>query len=151
MTDGIHHSSVEEQLAQHGELYTTTSGDSMKPLFRTHGCTVKLVVPQRAIKRDDVVLWRSGGVKYLLHRVVRVTDDDMVITRGDNRRQDDPPVARGEILAVLDGYYKKEKFVPVTARRYRLYVRLWGRPNVLRNIYLWLRDGVKRICGREVR
>ncbi len=148
MTDGMTHSSVEEQLALHREVYTTTSGDSMKPLFRTHGCTVKLVAYTGDAARDDVILWRDASGKYLLHRVIRVTEDGY-ITRGDNRRRDDPPVLRRQVYAVLDGYYRGERFVPLTARRYRLYVRLWGRPNAVRAAYLWVRDGVKRLLGRD--
>ncbi len=148
MTDGVTRSSIEEQLALTGEIYTTTSGSSMKPLFRTHGCTVKLVRYTGEAKRDDVLLWRDTGGKYLLHRVVRVTEEGY-ITCGDNRRTLDPPVAREQVLAVLAGYYRGERFVPLTARRYRLYVCLWGRRNLLRTACLALRDGVKRMLGRR--
>ncbi len=142
------HSSVEEQLAEQGVVYTTTSGDSMRPLFHHHGCTVKLIAYTGNAKRGDVILWRDGSGKYLLHRVVRVTENGY-ITRGDNRRREDPPVGHAQVMAVLDGYYKKERFTSVSSRRYRAYVVTWGRPNFLRNIVHWLRDIARRMVGRQ--
>ncbi len=148
MTFDVTHSSMEEQLALHGEHYATTVGYSMKPLFRNHGQTVKLVKYAGSAKRDDVIMWRDHTGKYLLHRVVRVTPDGYV-TRGDNHRHDDPPVTHDRVVAVLVGYYKKEKYIPVTARRYRMYVRMWGRPNFLRTAWQWLRDLARRCLGKK--
>ncbi len=141
-------STIEEQLSLHGEHYATTWGDSMKPLFRTRGCTVKLIPYRGDAKRDDVVLWREPTGKYLLHRVVRVTEKGLV-TRGDNRRLDDPEIPHDWVIAVLAGYYRKEKFVPLTSRRYRAYVRLWGRPNFIRAVWQRTRDLARRCVGRQ--
>ncbi len=146
MTGSVTYSSVEEQLALRGEVYTTTTGNSMRPLFRTHGCAVRLVAYTGEAKRDDVILWRDASGKYLLHRVVKVTPEGY-ITRGDNRIKNDPPILHEQVKAVLAGYYRGEKYVPVTARRYRLYVWTWGRPNWLRAICLRVRTGLKRLFG----
>ncbi len=145
------HSTIEEQLALHGEHYATTVGFSMKPLFRTRGQVVKLLPYRGDIKLYDVILWRDATGKYVLHRVVKITDGGY-ITRGDNHRKDDPEVARDGVIAVMDGYYKKEnKFISRTSRRYRAYVRLWGRPNFFRTSILWLRDLARRCLGRKPR
>ncbi len=147
MTDVVH-SSIEEQLVLRGELLSTTTGDSMKPLFHTHGCTVKLVAYEGSAARDDVILWQDASGKYLLHRVVGVTEEGY-LTRGDNRRRNDPPVSRDRVRATLAGYYRKETFVPLTARRYRIYVALWGRPNFVRSAILWARDLARRFIGKQ--
>ncbi len=148
MNEKIFHSSIEEQLALHGVVYTTTEGDSMKPLFHTHGCTVKLVAYEGDAKCFDVILWRDACGKYLLHRVVAVTEDGY-ITRGDNRRHNDPPITEAQVVARLEGYYKGETFVPLTSRRYRMYVATWGRPNPVRGAWLLTRDLVRRMLGRK--
>ncbi len=148
MTDGVILSSVREQLDLVGVVYTTTEGDSMRPLFHTHGGTVRLVKYAGGAKRDDVILWQDASGKYLLHRVVRVTDVGY-ITRGDNRRRNDPAVAEAQVAAVLDGYYKGERFVSVASCRYRMYVATWGRPNPVRAVILWLRDLARRALGKK--
>lgn len=139
---------IEEELARHGVHYSTTVGDSMAPMLRQRRNTVVLRTPKGRAKRYDVILFLRPDGRYVLHRVIRVTEDGY-ITRGDNRRQNDAPVPEEQLLAVMDGYYKKKKYISPTSLRYRIYVALWGRPNFLRYLYHSARDLARRILGKR--
>ena len=139
---------IEEELAAHGVHYSTTVGDSMAPMLCHHRNTVVLRTPKGRAKLYDVILFHRPDGRYVLHRVIRVTEEGY-ITRGDNRRKNDAPVPEEQLLAVLDGYYKKKKLISSTSRRYRLYVALWGRPNLIRLSYQVLRDVVRRLVGKR--
>lgn len=145
MTDRPLH--LEAALKENGVLYYTTVGDSMAPLLRTHRNTVVLRTPTEEVKRGDVILFHRPGGAYVLHRVIRVTNEGYE-TRGDNRRHSDRFVPKDCLLAVMDGYYKKKRFISPTRFSYRLYVRVWGMPNPLRRLCLFTRDALRRLVGK---
>lgn len=75
-------------------------GTSMFPAIRPGD---RLVVAPCAdtLRRNDVALVVAGG-KLVAHRVVRVRNDGgTVVTRGDNRNAEDPPVGVGSVLGVV--------------------------------------------------
>ena len=65
--------------------------------------------PNGDIKTNDVVLYKRDNQQYLLHRVVRV-EKSFYITRGDNRYINEK-VYKGQIIGVLSGFYKGDKFI----------------------------------------
>lgn len=138
------HSTIEEELSQHGVYYATTEGDSMEPLFHTHKSVVCFRPKTRRLLRFEVPLVRREDGHCVMHRIVRVTPEGYIM-RGDNRRIDDPFVPESEVIGVMDGYYRGEKFVPVTALRYRAYVFFWGRPNPIKTLWLLLQGGCRRL------
>lgn len=142
------HTTPAEELALHGTLCTTTSGDSMAPLFRTHRSMVSLHTPQGRAKRRDVILFHRPDGRYVMHRVVRVTEDGY-ITRGDNRRRNDAPVPEEQLLAVMDGYRRGKRFITTDRLGYRLYVFFWGMPNPLKFLLFNLRDFLRLLVGRQ--
>lgn len=141
-------STIEEELVAHGVHYATTEGDSMEPLFHTHQSVVCFRPYTGRLKRLDVPLVRREDGHCVLHRIVKVRKDGY-ITRGDNRRGDDPFVPEQEVIAVMDGYYVGEKYVPTTAFRYRAYVFFWGRPNLIKSCYLLFQSAVRHLAKRR--
>ena len=133
-----------------GVLYFTTVGDSMAPLLKTRRNTVVLRTPKKEVKRGDVILFHRPEGAYVLHRVIRITDEGYE-TRGDNRRHSDLFVPKDCLLAVMDGYYKKKKFISPTRFSYRLYVRVWGMPNPLKTLCLFIRDTLLRLVGKPMK
>lgn len=117
-------SSFEEILARDGRLVYTNVGDSMEPLIR-QGRDLLVIERRRGrLRKYDVPLYRRDSGQYVLHRVLRVREDDYVLC-GDNRWSREYGVTDRHILGVLTAVIRDGKELPVTDRRYRLYVHLW--------------------------
>lgn len=117
-------SSFEEILARDGRLVYTNVGDSMEPLIR-QGRDLLVIERRRGrLRKYDVPLYRRDSGQYVLHRVLRVREDDYVLC-GDNRWSREYGVTDKQILGVLTAVIRDGKELAVTDRRYRLYVHLW--------------------------
>ena len=114
---------VEEQLLKYGSYATNTVGVSMKPLFKTKRDVVIIKKPDGELKKYDVALYPRGD-KYVLHRVIKVRDDDYVI-RGDNTFALEH-IAKERIIGVLTEFNRKGKHHSVTDFSFRVYSRVWN-------------------------
>ena len=116
--------SFEEILEKEGRLVYSSVGDSMLPLIRQGRDLLVIERPDGRLKKYDVPLYRRDSGQYVLHRVLKVRENDYVIC-GDNRWAKEYGVTDRQILGVLTAVIRDGKELPVTDRRYRLYVRLW--------------------------
>lgn len=136
---------IEEELAEQGVYYGTTTGDSMEPLLHHRRQTIVLKPLDGArAEKDDVILVKREDGHYVLHRVVRVLPGGGYITRGDNRLHRDLPVPEEQVLARFDGYYHGTDFVPVNSARYRAYLLFWVK-NPCRFAFLAARAAAHRV------
>ncbi len=117
-------SSIEEILADEGRLVYSNVGDSMLPLIRQGRDLVVIERVSGRLKKYDVPLYRRDGGQYVLHRVLKVRQDDYVLC-GDNRWRRETGVTDRHVRGVLTAVVRDGKELPVTDRRYRLYVHLW--------------------------
>ena len=115
---------IEAELDKHGTYASTTSGVSMEPLFRTRRDMVIIAKPEGELKKYDVALYRDRRGKYILHRVIRVKENEYII-RGDNTYKPEH-IAKTRIIGVLTGFNRKGKSYSVTDRSYRAYARIWN-------------------------
>ena len=114
----------EDILAQEGQLIYTSVGNSMRPLIR-QGRDLLVIEPTwDRLKRLDVPLYKRDSGQYVLHRVLRVRENDYVIC-GDNRWHRETGITDQNIIGVLTAIIRDGKKLPVTDWRYRLYVHLW--------------------------
>lgn len=98
-----------------GELWVTGSGQSMHPTVRN--ADLVLVAPLRgSVRRDDVVLVPLGP-RLMLHRVALI-EENRVVTRGDARERNDPPIPRTEVIALAIAVRRDQRVTPLglTAR-----------------------------------
>ena len=117
-------SSFEEILARDGRLVYTNVGDSMWPLIREGRDLLVIERPNRRLKRYDVPLYRRDSGQYVLHRVLKVRENDYVLC-GDNRWHRETGITDRHILGVLTAVIRDRKQLSITDWRYRLYVHLW--------------------------
>ena len=117
-------SSFEEILADEGRLVYSNVGDSMLPLIRQGRDLVVIERPTGRLKKYDVPLYRRDGGQYVLHRVLKVRQNDYVLC-GDNRWRRETGITDGHVRGVLTAVVRDGKELPVTDWRYRLYVHLW--------------------------
>ncbi len=136
---------IEEVLEKQGLYVCTTSGVSMRPLFRHRQDTIVIRPVAGRLSRYDVPLYRRGK-EYVLHRIVKVLPDSYVIC-GDNCEQLEYGITDAQIVGVLTEFYRGERHVTVANPWYRLYARLWCGCFPLR--MLWRRG--KRLAARAFR
>ena len=117
-------STFEGQLRETGKLIYTNKGDSMMPLIRQDKDLLVIVPAQGRLKKYDVPLYRRDDGKYVLHRILKVREQDYVIC-GDNRWTKEYGISDRHIIGVLSAVVRNGREVPVTDWRYRLYVHLW--------------------------
>ena len=115
---------IEDELDLHGVYASTTSGVSMQPLFKTHRDVVIIAKPTGELKKYDVALYRSPAGKYILHRVVKVLDDEYLI-RGDNTYVIEH-ISKDRIIGVLVEFNRKGKRQKCTDKSYMAYSRFWN-------------------------
>ena len=117
----------EEMLRTHGfDLCSPVSG-SMRPMVRPQRDSLVFALPKGRLRKYDVALYRLDGVT-VMHRVIGLRGDGYVI-RGDNAREKEL-VREEQIIGVMTGFYRDERFIPADDRRYRLFARLivWAHP-----------------------
>ncbi len=119
--------SVEEYLDKNGELTYSNVGRSMLPLLREGKdlFTVRKKGTERCAA-GDVVLYRNGTDRFILHRIIKVRKDDYIIL-GDNSIKKEYGIKDTDIIGVMTGYFRSGKSHTVDEPGYRLYsfVRLY--------------------------
>ena len=114
----------EEILERDGKLVYTNVGDSMRPLIRQDRDLIIIEKPQGRLNKYDVPLYRRDSGQYVLHRILKVRSDDYVIC-GDNRWKKEYGITDRHIIGVLTAVVRDGREIPVTDRKYRLYVHMW--------------------------
>ena len=129
----------EKLLKRDGKVITHVVGNSMRPLLYDRESIVVVEDAERVLpRRGDVVLYKIGGT-YILHRVLRVKQEEY-LTRGDNTWTLEY-VPKTALLATMTGFcrHPEDRLVPREDAVYRLY-RL-ALPGIRR----------ARLCGGKIR
>jgi hypothetical protein len=134
----------EEEIQRHGKLIYTNVGDSMMPLLRQKRDLLIIEKPTGRLKKYDVPLYKRDSGQYVLHRILKVRKDDYVIC-GDNRWQREYGITDRHIIGVMTAVVRDGVEIPVTDRRYRIYVHLWCDLFCIRAMILWAKALPHRI------
>lgn len=129
-------SSFEEILDRDGKLIYKTKGTSMRPMLRENRDLVVIAVPDRPVKKYDVVLYKRNNA-YVLHRVLRVNESEYLI-RGDNTYSMEK-VPRAAVLGILTEFKRNGKTYSVNNTGYRYYARIWHAIYPLRRLAIRVR------------
>lgn len=114
----------EDYIEQEGKLIYKNVGTSMMPLIRQGQDLMVIEKPQGRLKKYDVPLYKRDSGQYVLHRILKVRENDYVIC-GDHCYRKEYGITDRHIIGVLTAVIRDGKEIPVTDRRYRMYVRLW--------------------------
>lgn len=112
----------QEIIDAYGHCIFSPVGKSMLPLIKEGIDTVKLVKMSHPLKKYDVILYQRADGHYILHRIVSVHDQGLDLM-GDNQWTIEKNVQLSQVIAILEGVYHKEKYIPVSSLSYRLYVK----------------------------
>lgn len=115
---------LEEIIERDGRLVYTNVGDSMRPLIRQDRDILIIEKQRGRLKKYDVPLYRRDNGQYVLHRILKVRQNDYVIC-GDNRYGRKYGITDRQIVGVLPAVVRDGREIPVTDWRYRVYVHVW--------------------------
>lgn len=131
------------QIDKGGISALTVTGSSMVPMLYDRRSMVYLRKLEQAPKKGDVILFQRDNGQYVLHRVIRLGNQDGYICCGDNCWETER-VQRENILGVVCAFTRKGKKYAVTQLVYQLYAWLWSRTLLVRKPLLRIR----RVIGR---
>ena len=139
----MNNSSFEEILDRDGRLYYTNVGDSMMPLIKQGRDLLVIVKPNGRLKKYDIPLYKRDNGRYVLHRILKVRENDYVIC-GDNRWSKETGITDRHIIGVLTAVVRDGKEISLDTRKYRMYTVLWcglfpGRAFLLKVMHVWKR------------
>ncbi len=139
---------IEAVLAQKGQYVGPTVGVSMLPMLKSRRDTVVIKSKTERLKPMDVALYKRGET-YVLHRVLAVTGKGYII-RGDNCYSDEN-VPETAVIGVLTEFFRKEKHVVVTDKKYLRYVKRRIRTYKPRRFFVLTYWKCRRACGKILR
>lgn len=128
-------SDIKTMLEKDGFIVQMPFGISMYPMLKQKKDSVVIKKISEKPRENDVVLFQAVTGKYLLHRVIKVNENDYTI-RGDNNLQHEYGVKDEQILGILIGFYKGEKYIDCNNNKlYKIYYHLNRRTYYIRALY----------------
>lgn len=132
---------IENVIEQQGEIIACSSGFSMFPMLRNRKDMVVIVKPSKKPRLHDVVLYRTSGGKLLLHRIIKILENEYII-RADNRFNKEYGVTEADVFGILKGFYRNGKYIDCEkSKLYKLYV-LYNRIS-LPFRFIWRKTGTR--------
>lgn len=132
---------IRETVAMGKSIRISPMGTSMLPMLRQGIDSVVLSAPPQQLRKFDLPLYRRDSGQYILHRVVSAENGYTCV--GDNQFRYEQGIRHDQVIAIVTGFYKKEKYYSVSCLSYRAYCRLWHYSRPLRQLYRrgksWLR------------
>ncbi len=116
-------STIEEAVAR-GHFVITPHGVSMWPMIRNGKDTVLIEPAEGRLEKYDIPLYKDKRGRYVVHRIIEVTDTGYIIC-GDGLYEKEYDITDANIIGVVRGFYRKEKFISCTNKGYMRYVKLW--------------------------
>lgn len=108
-------------------------GVSMLPMLRQDIDSVVISPLTRPLRRYDIALYQRVNGKYVLHRIIEAGQTYTCI--GDNQFTPEPDISQAQMLAVVTGFYRAERFYQVSNPGYRCYCWFWHHTQPFRKLY----------------
>ena len=140
-------STFEEEIERTGKFVYTNVGDSMMPLIKQGRDLLMIEKPHGRLKKYDIPLYKRDSGQYVLHRILKVREQDYIIC-GDNRYCKEYGITDRHIIGVLTSVVRDGKELDFGSFKYRLYVFLWCGLFPVRAFILRMKHYAKRIIGK---
>lgn len=140
-------SDYRQVIEEKGFLVSTIVGVSMYPLLRQRKDSVHIVKITEPLKKNDVILYQRDSGLYVLHRLIKIIDGKYVFC-GDNQWQKEYGITDKNIIGIMTGYYKKEKYYSVNTFKFKLYTWFINITRPLRRLRDFLKRTIKKIIGK---
>ena len=137
---------IEDVISEKGVYVSAVSGYSMSPMLKDREDTVAVSAFDGDLKKYDVALYRVGD-KYILHRVIRVLEDEYIIC-GDNCVVLER-VPKSAVIGKLCEAWSGEERIDLDSRKYRSYCRRRVRGIYSRKVFRTIRGFAASVLGRS--
>lgn len=141
---------LEEYIQNHGQTVITPIGVSMWPMLRGRRDTVVLEKPEGRLKKYDLPVYRRDNGKLIMHRVLEVRPDSYVMC-GDHHINPEYGIRDEQIIAVMKGFYRGERYISSDDKRYVRYCEFWCKSLKRRKILMKLPNFANRCKSYAVR
>ena len=118
---------IQEEIDSGGKVRFKPRGRSMLPFLKEGRDEVVLVKPPQRLSKYEIPFYRRRDGGFVLHRVVGFGPDGTYIMCGDNQYYKERGIAHNQIIAVVDGVYRKGKYIAATDSFYKLWGFWWPR------------------------
>ncbi len=95
-------------------------GESMRPLIRKQKDSVTVLPVYRELKKGDIVLFARNDGAYVVHRVCKISVDE-IVTVGDNCIKFDAPVPILSVLGIVVRLERNGKIYNLDSTASRIY------------------------------
>jgi len=129
------HSSIEDAVKA-GNFVIHSHGVSMWPMIRNGKDSVRIVPVEGRLKKNDIPLYKDRLGRYVIHRIIKVTDTGYVIC-GDGLYEKEYDITDKNIIGRVEGFFRKEKYISCSAKGYKLYVKVWVGLIFMRKPIIW--------------
>ena len=126
--------SVLKELVEEGHhVSLLISGSSMSPFLIHHRDTIYFKKPDRELKVGDMVFYRRGNGKYIMHRIRRIRPEGFYMI-GDAQTEIEGPLQREQIFGLITAVERKGKRIQPGDFWWEFFARVWLRIIPLRGL-----------------
>ena len=126
--------SVLKELVEEGHhVSLLISGSSMSPFLIHHRDTIYFKKPDRELKVGDMVFYRRGNGKYIMHRIRRIRPEGFYMI-GDAQTEIEGPLQREQIFGLITAVERKGKRIQPGDFWWEFFARVWLRIIPLRGM-----------------
>lgn len=143
-------STFELEIKKYGKIIYPNVGDSMLPIMKEHQDLAIIEDITKKLKKYDVVLYKRVSGQYVLHRIMKIKNNNYAMC-GDNRYRLEYPVYSNQIIGILTGIVHNDKLLTTRDKIYKIYVFFWCRLFYLRVFILKINHILKKIRKRLVK
>ena len=151
----VGNSDYKSELEKHGVIGFVPGGNSMWPTLKNRGQSVVVRKKEGRLKKFDVALYSRENGAFVLHRVMKVTDNGYIIC-GDSQFTLET-VKEEQVFGVMEGFYRGKKYVECTDPKYCKQIEKWFRRKKIRKARLKVffffqrvKNKLKRIFGKGI-
>ncbi len=113
-----------EDAIERGNFVIHPHGVSMWPMIRNGIDSVVVNPVNGRLKKYDLPVYLDNHGRYVVHRIIDVTEKGYVIC-GDGLYQIEYDITDKNILGIVTGFFRKEKYIAVDNKKYLRYVHFW--------------------------
>ncbi len=130
------YASLEQAIAR-GNFVIRPKGVSMWPMIRNGKDSIVVQPVKGRLKKYDLPVYKDNIGRYVVHRIIEVTDTGYVIC-GDGLYEREYDITDKNMLGIVDGFFRKEKYIPCDSKGYMFYVRFWVGIIFMRKPIIWM-------------
>ncbi len=116
---------IDEILASGGEFRMYPKGTSMLPLIVEKRDSVVLKRDKSGLARHDIAFYRRRNGQFVLHRVMKISNDGTYVMCGDNQTVFEKGITQEQIIGYVSAIYQGDFKLDFSSFKYKAYMFFW--------------------------